>query len=331
MLLRLSTRLVGFQCKASTIQNATLSAPKTITGLLSNDLSTRRAFSNSPNSTLNEYQNFSRLKVNEPAKHVINVQLNRPDKLNAVDTTMFKEIKDCFTKLHRDRYFRSIILSATGRVFCAGIDLQSFQSLLSDESRESSDIARKSLEIRNLIHDVQDCVLSVGQCQKPVIAAIHSKCIGAGIDIVSFTDIRYCTKDAAFCVKEVALGLAPDIGSLQGLPRIVGNQSFVREMVFTAKEVYSEEAKEMGLVSKVCEDATALFDSAVTVAELIAKKSPIAVQGSKIILDYSKDHATWDSLRYNANWNMSMLQSEDLLKATLATISKKDDVEFNDL
>ena len=103
--------------------------------------------------------------------------------------------------------------------------------MLSSESRESSDFARKALEIRNLINDVQDCVLAVGKCQKPVIAAIHGKCLGAGIDLISFTDVRYCSKDAAFCVKEVALGLAPDIGSLQCLQKIIGNQSFVREMV----------------------------------------------------------------------------------------------------
>lgn len=94
---------------------------------------------------------------------MINVQLNRPEKLNAVDTGMFEEIRDCFTKLNKDKYFRAIVLSATGRIFCSGIDLQSFQSLLSDESRQSKDYARKSLEIRNLIQDVQDCVLAVGR------------------------------------------------------------------------------------------------------------------------------------------------------------------------
>lgn len=127
-------------------------------------LNQRRAYSVSPNSTLKDYQHYQKLKTLEPAKHVINVQLNRPEKLNAVDTSMFEEIRDCFTKLNKDKYFRAVVLSASGRIFCSGIDLQSFQSLLSHESRQSKDYARKSLEIRNLIQDVQDCVLAVGRC-----------------------------------------------------------------------------------------------------------------------------------------------------------------------
>jgi len=327
MLLKLTSRLIAFQAASSNVlQN--VSSKALVTGLSANNLT--RSFSNSPNSTINDYQKYSKLKITEPAKHVVNVQLNRPEKLNAVDIAMFNEIKDCFDKLNRDRYFRSVILSASGRVFCSGIDLQSFQSLLSQESRENHDHARKAFEIRNMIHDVQDCVLSVAQCQKPVIASIHGKCIGAGMDIISFTDIRYCSKDAAFCVKEVALGLAPDIGSLQGLQKIVGNHSWVRELIFTAKEVYSGEAKEMGLVSKICEDNSALQESVVEVAKQIASKSPVAVQGSKVCLNYSQEHSTYDGLRYNANWNMSALQSEDLIKSVMAAMSKNQ-VEFEDL
>lgn len=174
--------------------------------------------------------------------------------------------------------------------------------------------------------------------------------------------------------------LAPDIGSLQGLQKIIGNQSFVREMVFTAKEVYSAEAKEMGLVSKVCEDADSLYEASIKVADQIAKKSPVAgrslnepkfdrifsksiilqldvlrcagspmnfietnktlsrsisrspaVQGSKINLDYSREHKTYDGLRYNCNWNMAMLQSEDLIKSVAVVMSKDKEADFEDL
>jgi len=89
---------------------------------------------------------------------------------------------------------------------------------------------------------------------QPVISAIHGACIGAGIDMITAADIRYCSKDAYFSVKEVDVGLAADVGTLQRLPKVVGNQSLVRELVFTARKFLADEALSMGLVSRVLPD-----------------------------------------------------------------------------
>lgn len=87
---------------------------------------------------------------------------------------------------------------------------------------------------------------------KPVIASIHSACIGAGVSLITAADIRYCTEDAWFTVKEIDLGLAADVGALQRLPKVIGNQSIVRELCFTGRKVDSKEAEKIGLVSRVC-------------------------------------------------------------------------------
>ena len=93
-----------------------------------------------------------------------------------------------------------------------------------------------------------------GQCSKPVVAAIHNACIGGATNMVAFADIRYCTKDAWFQVREAALGLAADVGALQQLPKVIGSQSLVRELCLTARKFHSDEAKECGFVSRVFDD-----------------------------------------------------------------------------
>lgn len=87
------------------------------------------------------------------------------------------------------------------------------------------------------------------RCPKPVIAAVHGACIGGGVDMTTACDMRYCTSDAWFQVKEVDVGLAADVGTLQRLPKVIGSSSLVRELCFTARKMGAEEARSCGLVS----------------------------------------------------------------------------------
>jgi delta(3,5)-delta(2,4)-dienoyl-CoA isomerase len=130
-------------------------------------------------------------------------------------------------------------------------------------------------------------------------------------------------QDAFFQIKEVDIGLAADVGTLQRLPKIVGNDSLVRELSYTARRMMADEALQMGLVSKVCPDKEALLAAALEVAKTIAEKSPIAVQGTKINLIYSRDHSVASGLHYMQTWNAAMLQSDDLMKAAVASMTKE--------
>lgn len=265
--------------------------------------------------------NFETLKVTQPSEFVLQVELNRPEKRNAMNMAFWREMVECFKKISTDPECRAVVLSGAGKNFTAGIDLMALAGeLLKDQDAEA---ARRGFRLQNLIASFQQSFSVLEECPKPVIAAIHSACVGGGVDMVTACDIRYCTQDAWFQVKEVDVGLAADVGTLQRLPKVIGNDSLARELCYTARKLLSDEAKECGLVSRVFPDRDALIQGALDLASDIASKSPIAVQGTKVNMVYSRDHSVKEGLHYMAIWNQLMLQSEDLVKAATASMEKK--------
>jgi len=274
---------------------------------------------------------FQHLKIVQAKPFVYNVQMNREKKLNALNKLLWSELGEAFNLLGKDPDCRVIVLSGNGKSFCSGIDLKDLMAL-GNIINSDEDTARKSLKLFNVVKDFQNWFMEMEKCPKPVIAAIHGACVGGGTNMVTFADIRYCTNDAWFQVKEAALGLAADVGALQRLPKIIGNQSLVRELCLTARKFDSIEANQCGFVNKVFDDKDAMMTKSIEVAEAIAQMSPVAVQGTKINLNYARDHSVQDGLDFIAHWNMSMLQSEDLMKAAVALISKDEEPpEFSKL
>lgn len=191
------------------------------------------------------------------------------------------------------------------------------------------DIARKCRKIGENLHTAQNGFTAIESCKKPVIAAIHGACVGAGTSLVTATDIRYCTTDAHLSIKEADVGLAADVGVLQRIQKITGNDSLSRELVFTARAFNGSQAKEYGLVSRVFETKDDMILAAKELAKEIASKSPVAVQGSKIAMNYARNHSIGDSLEMMGYWNQAMLQTEDIMKSVVAIQSKKAP-EYND-
>lgn len=264
---------------------------------------------------------FETLAVSSPRENVYHVELNRPDKLNAMNKTMWKDIGQCFNKLGEDTDCRAIVLSGSGRLFTSGLDLSDMSGIVSLVMGDD-DVARKCRALHHLIKEFQDAFSSLETCPKPVIAAIHSACVGGGVDLICSADIRYCTSDSWFQVKEVELGLAADVGTLQRLPKIIGNQSLVRELAFSARKMFSEEALRSGLVSRTFSDKQSVLNGALDMATTIASMSPVAVQNTKTTLIHARDHTVQEGLDYVAMLNMTMLQSEDLRIAAMAMMSK---------
>lgn len=172
------------------------------------------------------------------------------------------------------------------------------------------------------IRHLQDLITTMEKCRKPVIGAIHNACVGAGVDMVTAMDVRLCTTDAWFCVKEVDMGLAADVGTLQRLPKVMGSQSLVNELCLTARKMEAPEAERCGLVSQVFTTKEELMSGALAMAALIASKSPVAVQGTKDNLVYSREHTVQEGLERIATYNMTMLQSEDLMKSAMAAMDR---------
>jgi delta(3,5)-delta(2,4)-dienoyl-CoA isomerase len=268
--------------------------------------------------------------VEKVAERVINVEMNRPQVRNAMSIQMFDEIKACFELLSADKHYRANVLTGAGKLFTAGLDLSAVQESLMDFSDQ--EISRRSLNLRMFIESVQSSTIAIYKCQKPIIAACQAGVIGGGMDVIGACDIRYCSADAWFQIKEVDIGMAADIGSLQFTPPLIANMSLFSELAYTARRFDATEAKELGLVSKILPDIEATRKAAIETASFIASKSPVAVQGTKHNIQYARDHSIVDSLQYQATWNMSQLQSEDVMKAAMNVMTKsKEPADFNDL
>ncbi|XP_018432412.1 PREDICTED: delta(3,5)-Delta(2,4)-dienoyl-CoA isomerase, mitochondrial [Nanorana parkeri] len=284
----------------------------------------------SSNAGLASY-NYETLNVTTPRDHVFQVELNRPEKRNAMNKAFWREMVLCFRALSDDTNCRAVVISGAGKMFTSGIDLMDLAGEFLQHEEE--DIARISWNVRKKIKDYQESFSVIEKCTKPVIAAIHNACIGGGVNLITACDIRYCSQDAWFQVKEVDVGLAADVGALQRLPSVIGSRSLVNELAFTARKMMSDEALSSGLVSRVFPDKSTLLLASLDLASEIASRSPVAVQGTKINLIYSRDHSVQESLDYMANWNMSMLQTQDIMKSAQAVLEKKSpkDITFSKL
>lgn len=269
--------------------------------------------------------NFDTLSVSLDA-HIATITLNRPDKANAMNLAMWHEIRKAFQWVDATPEARVAVLEGEGKVFTAGIDLQMMMGLGTQIQNDCDGRMRESL--RAVILDLQDTLTSLERCRKPVLAAIHGACIGGGIDLISCADMRYCSADAYFSIKEIDIGMVADVGTLQRLPRLIGD-GMARELAYTGRRVEAAEARDIRLVNRVFESREALQAGVREIAAAIAAKSPLSIRGSKEMINYARDHTIADGLNYVATWNAAMLMSDDLQKAMMAGMSKQTP-EFKD-
>ncbi len=260
----------------------------------------------------------------ELADHVALVELNRPDKANAMSAAMWRELEECFRWCDREPAVRAVVLAGRGRHFCAGIDLQMFTTL-DDPSLEPG---RRAEQRRHHIERLQANLTAIEQCRKPVLAAVQYTCIGGGLDMISCCDMRYCTGDAYFAIKEIELGMVADVGTLQRLPRLIGD-GLMRELAYTGRRMDAAEAHRLGLVNQVYADREGMLAGVMDIARTIARRSPLAIRGTKEVLLYGRDHSVADGLRYIANWNAGMLSADDLARSVMAG-GKTDDLSYGD-
>ena len=178
---------------------------------------------------------FETLKITE-SDGVAHIELNRPDKANAINGAMWTDMRAAFDWLSGSRA-RVGVLSARGRHFTAGIDLDLLAALKSEIT--SLPEGWRQERLREKIAELQEAISAAESCRKPILAAIHGACIGGGVDLVTACDMRYATQDARFSVKEVDLAIVADLGTLQRLPRLIG-EGLARELAFYRKRVRRE-------------------------------------------------------------------------------------------
>lgn len=262
--------------------------------------------------------------------HIGNLVLSRPDELNTMSRDFWVELGEVLEVINRDSDIRVVVMSSTGKHFCAGMDLNAFTNGVDNiPDDKKPDHARIGEAVYRVAKELQEYISTLEKIRVPVIAAIHGGCIGGAVDMVTACDIRLASDDAFFCIQEINIGMAADVGTLQRLPKIIPD-SKMREMAYTGRRMYAEEAKEAGLVSDTYGSQEELLEAANKLASEIASKSPVAIYGLKAVMNYSRDHNVNDSLEYNALWSGAMLSQKDMTEQMTANMEKRD-ASFNEL
>ena len=256
--------------------------------------------------------------------HVANMTLCRGESFNTMTKKFWTELPEILNEINRDPDLRAVVMSSTGKHFCAGMDLANFNNGVENISPEKKpDHARVGEVMYRVAKELQGYITNIETIRAPVIAAIQGGCIGGALDMVTACDIRLCTKDAFFCIQEINIGMAADVGTLQRLPKIIPD-SKMREMAYTGRRMLADEAKDSGLVGEVYETQDEMLDAVHKLAAEIASKSPVAIYGLKAVMNYSRDHNVSDSLDFNALWSGAMLSQADMTEAMTAQMEKRD-------
>lgn len=252
---------------------------------------------------------------------VATVWIDRPEKLNAMAPSFWDDLPVVMTELGADESVRAVVVAGRGPAFSVGIDLEAFGGMLGADGATESTVADRK-RLLDSIRRMQHTFTAVADCPKPVIAAIHGYCLGAGVDLITACDIRLASREAVFSIRETKLAMVADVGTLQRLPLIV-DPGRVAELVYTGRDFDATEAHDIGLVSHVHDDVEAVQKEAVRLASEIAANSPLAVQGAKWVLRQGRELSVEQALDYIAVWNSSFLTSNDLGEAVRAFLERR--------
>jgi enoyl-CoA hydratase len=259
-------------------------------------------------------------RIEEPAPGVAHLQLNRPEQLNTMTPAFFPALRDAVQALNAAGQTRVLVISSTGKHFSAGMALEVFASGLPGLDTST---ARSRLAFQDFLRQLMQCFDVIEQARFPVIAAVQGGCLGGALDLAAVCDLRVCSADAFFTVQEIHIGMAADLGVLQRLPKIVP-PAVAREMAFTGDRVGAERALAIGLVNAVLPDAQATLAHALALAGRIAAKSPLAVAGSKLAINYAVDHPVADALQQMTLLQSAIFDIGEMGQAIVAWKSKAD-------
>lgn len=252
----------------------------------------------------------------ERNEHVATVWLDNPAKRNAMGEAFWRDMPLVMNELSHDHDVRAVVIAGRGPAFSAGIDLAFLAGGVGTGGQQNA------LDRLEALKRLQASLTAVDECRKPTISAVHGWCVGAGIDLITATDIRLCSSDATFSVRETRLAIVADVGTLQRLPRIIG-KGHTLELCLTGKDFDAARAEKIGLVNDVLPDQESVVKAAQEMAAEIAALSPLAVQGTKRVLKFAEDHTIDEGLDYVALWNQSMLGRDDVREAMSAFMEKR--------
>ncbi len=251
------------------------------------------------------------------ADHIAHLVLNRPEAMNTMHPTFWRELDEVLTTLHRSGTARALVISSTGKHFSAGMALETFAGAIQMDDQSPEGRAA----IFDLLTDMQATFTKLEALRIPVICAIQGGCIGGAVDMVTAACIRYATADAFFCIQEINIGMVADVGTLQRLPKLIPI-AVVKELAYTGRRLPAAKALAHGLVNEVFDTPEAMLAAALQCAKEIAAKPPIAIWGTKQAVQYARDHSVEDSLR-QMGWLQGAIWSNVHVRESIAAMQAK--------
>ncbi|MDP3619950.1 MAG: enoyl-CoA hydratase-related protein [Ramlibacter sp.] len=249
--------------------------------------------------------------------HIAHLVLNRPEAMNTMHPLFWRELDEALTGVHREGTARALVISSTGKHFSAGMALETFagNSLMDDATPEGR------AAMFDVVTDIQTTFTKLETLRVPVIAAIQGGCIGGAVDMVTACCIRYATADAFFCIQEINIGMVADVGTLQRLPKLIP-LGVVKELAYTGRRMPAAKAREYGLVNEVFETHAGMLEAAMRCAREIAAKPPVAIWGTKQVINYTRDHSVDDSLR-QMGWVQGAIWSNANVRESVTAMKEK--------
>ncbi|HSV52713.1 MAG TPA: enoyl-CoA hydratase-related protein [Burkholderiaceae bacterium] len=257
--------------------------------------------------------------------HVAHLVLNRPEAMNTMHPTFWRELDEVLSTLHREGKARALVISSTGKHFSAGMALETFGG----EIAMDDSCAEGRAAIFDLLTDMQATFTKLETLRIPVIAAIQGGCIGGAVDMVTACCIRYATADAFFCIQEINIGMVADVGTLQRLPKLIP-LGVVKELAYTGRRLGAQRALALGLVNEVFDSPEALLAAALQCAKEIAAKPPVAIWGTKQVIHYARDHSVDDALK-QMGWVQGAIWSNAHVREAVVAMKEKRAGDFPDL
>ncbi len=252
---------------------------------------------------------------------VAHVRLSRPEELNTMVPEFWSELPEIVTGISDAGSARVVVISSTGKHFSAGMDL----SVFGGNHDADAEAGRRQAKMRSTARRLQWSFTALEKARVPVLAAVQGGCIGGAVDLVTAADCRYASQDAFFTVMEINIGMTADVGTLQRLGKVIP-EGVARELAYTGRRMSAARAFQVGLVQEVYADHDSLVAGVLDTAREIASKSPLAIWGTKVAMNYARDHAVDDGLDQIATWQAGMFQPGDMVESFTAKAEKRDPV-----
>ncbi|HEY0105373.1 MAG TPA: enoyl-CoA hydratase-related protein [Rhizomicrobium sp.] len=269
----------------------------------------------------------------EIADHIAHIQLKRGAELNTMVPEFWTELPAIVKDIDDNAKARVIVISSTGKHFSGGMDLSVFTaggSVGTAAAKSPREKGRVRAGLRLSVLDIQDSFNCLEKARVPVLIAIQGGCVGGAVDMASACDCRYATEDAFFVIQEINIGMTADVGTFPRLCKLMP-EGMVRELAYAGRRLPAQKAAQLGLVNAVFATQAQMLEHVMGLARDIAEKSPLAVYGSKVMINYARDHTTADGLDYIATWQAGMYHPEaDMMEAFTAKAEKRPG-RFDDL